>query len=84
MVGLLSAYRRPSRSIPFRLGAGAVMNSRSLRRASSMATVEQQAMAFAANAQPAPTAVRSRPASAGPMSPPSWNVVEFTLMALRK
>ena len=49
-----------------------------------MATVEQQATALAAKAQPAPTAVSSSPASAGPISPPSWNVVEFTLMAFRR
>ena len=49
-----------------------------------MATVEQQATALAANAQPAPTAVSSSPASAGPIRPPSWKVVEFTLMAFRR
>jgi hypothetical protein len=49
-----------------------------------MVTVEQQATALAAKAQPAPTAVSSTPARAGPISPPSWNVVEFTLMALRR
>lgn len=49
-----------------------------------MVAVEQHATAFPAKAQPAPTAVRSQPARAGPISPPNWNVVEFTLMALRK
>ncbi|KSU76946.1 hypothetical protein AS031_10220 [Pseudarthrobacter enclensis] len=83
-MGFPSAYRRPSRTMPLLLGAGALTCSWSLRRISSMATVEQQATALAANAQPAPTAVRSRPASAGPIRPPSWKVVELTLMALRR
>jgi hypothetical protein len=84
MVGLLRAYRSPSRSMPFFLAAGALTNSWSFRSSSSMVTVEQQASALAAKAQPAPTAVSSRPASAGPISPPSWKVVELTLIALRK
>ena len=70
--------------MPLRLGTGALRCSWSFRRVSSIATVKQQATAFAANAQPAPTAVSSSPASAGPIRPPSWNVVEFTLMAFRR
>ena len=49
-----------------------------------MVTVKQQATALAAKAQPAPTAVSSSPAMAGPIRPPSWKIVEFTLIALRR
>jgi hypothetical protein len=49
-----------------------------------MATVEQQATAFPAKAQPAPTVVSRTPATAGPINPPSWKMVEFTLIAFRR
>ena len=49
-----------------------------------MTAVTQHANALTTNAQPPPTAVRSQPATAGPMSAPSWKFVEFTLMALRR
>src|SRR5437667_26755 len=48
--------------MPLRFGTGVLTKSSSLRRTSSMVTVEQQATAFAAKAQPAPTAVSSKPA----------------------